>query len=222
MAYQHHYIDDQECNLPTGKVVCVGRNYADHAKELNNPIPTEPLIFIKPATSVVTLEDPFTIPLNRGSVHFETEMSILIGKSVTCADEREAEEAIVGVGLGLDLTLRDLQSRLKEKGQPWEKAKAFDGSCPLSAFAPAHLISDLQNVTIRMSVNGEQRQLGNSNLMLNRVIPLICHISEFFTLEAGDVILTGTPAGVGEINVGDQVEVWLDDLLHFNTSVTES
>lgn len=220
MSYQHRFIDGTPAGLPTGKVICVGRNYADHAAELNNPIPTEPMLFIKPSTSVVDMAQPFVVPQGYGSVHFETEMSILIGKRLSHASEDEAKAAIAGVGLGLDLTLRDLQGRLKDKGHPWEKAKGFDGAAPLSVFVAPSEVSDLQNVAIKLTVNGELRQSGNSSHMLNRVLPLISHSSEFFTLEPGDVILTGTPAGVGPILPGDQLQVELADLLNISTHAT--
>jgi 2-keto-4-pentenoate hydratase/2-oxohepta-3-ene-1,7-dioic acid hydratase in catechol pathway len=217
MNYQHRFLDSAAVNLPTGKVICVGRNYADHAAELNNPIPTEPMLFIKPSTSVVDMAQPFIVPQGKGVVHFETEMSVLIGERLRHASEGQAKAAIKGVGLGLDLTLRDLQSKLKAKGHPWEKSKAFDGSCPLSVFVPVDKVHDLQDVEIKLSVNGELRQHGNSRQMLNRVLPLICHASEYFTLEPGDVILTGTPAGVGPILPGDQLQVELVNLLNVTT-----
>ncbi|MGB0204442.1 MAG: fumarylacetoacetate hydrolase family protein [Neptuniibacter sp.] len=217
MGYQHRFQDGTDLDLPLGKVVCVGRNYADHAAELNNPIPTEPMLFIKPATSVVDLALPFKVPEGLGSVHFETEMSILIGETLSSSNESEAAKAIAGVGLGLDLTLRDLQSKLKEKGHPWEKAKAFDGSCPLSGFVKRDQIADLQDVEIKLTVNGEVRQHGNSSHMLNQVLPLISYISQFFTLLPGDVVLTGTPAGVGPVLPGDKLQVELGDLIAVTT-----
>ncbi len=219
MAYQHRFVNGSACNFTLGKIVCVGRNYADHAKELNNPIPTEPMLFIKPATAAVKLEEPFTIPLKHGSVHFETEMSILIGERLSNASEKEALKAIAGVGVGLDLTLRDLQDGLKSKGHPWEKSKAFDGACPLSAFVSPDQVADLQNVQIRLEVNGDVRQDGNSAMMLNPVLPLISYISEFFTLEPGDVIMTGTPAGVGPIEMGDELKVELENILSVSSFV---
>ncbi|SIS43566.1 fumarylacetoacetate hydrolase family protein [Neptunomonas antarctica] len=219
MAYQHRFVNGQACELTLGKIVCVGRNYADHAKELNNPIPTEPMLFIKPSTAALELEQDFSIPVGLGSVHFETEMSVLIGKTLCKASELSAKEAIAGVGVGLDLTLRDLQDGLKSKGHPWEKAKAFDGACPLSAFVTPDQVDDLQNVQIRLTVNGDVRQDGNSAYMLNQVLPLISYISQFFTLEPGDVVMTGTPAGVGPILQGDQLEVELVSIVSARTSV---
>ncbi|NVK43466.1 MAG: fumarylacetoacetate hydrolase family protein [Oceanospirillaceae bacterium] len=219
MSYHHRYSDGRMADLPLGKVVCVGRNYADHAAELNNPVPVVPMLFIKPSTAVVPLEEPFAIPDGLGRVHFETEMAILIGKRLKAADEQSAADAIVGVGLALDLTLRDLQDDLKCQGHPWEKAKAFDGACPLSAFVPADQVKDLQDVQIRLRVNGETRQDGNSRYMLNPVLPLLSYISRYFTLEPGDVVLTGTPAGVGPIESGDRLDVELVDILERQTAV---
>lgn len=217
MQYKHQYVDGTEANLPVGKVVCVGRNYADHAAELNNPVPTTPMLFIKPSTAVVPMAEPFEVPVDFGSVHFETEMAILIGQPLKNATHAEVGEAIAGVGLGLDLTLRDLQSKLKEQRHPWEKSKGFDGSCPLSVFLDPVAVGDLQDQQIRLTVNGQLRQNGNSSFMLNKVYPLIAYMSHYFTLLPGDVVLTGTPAGVGEVNPGDNLLVELGDLLRVET-----
>ncbi|MBV0934306.1 fumarylacetoacetate hydrolase family protein [Marinobacterium weihaiense] len=221
MRYQHRVTDGHALELPLGKVVCIGRNYADHALELNNPIPKEPILFIKPATSVVPMEQPFSVPAGKGEVHFETEMAILIGETLKNADEQQAMHAIAGIGLGLDMTLREVQSRLKEKGQPWEKSKCFDGACPLSTFLSPASVNDLTDVQIRLSVNGEVRQDGNSAQMLTPVLKLLAHASEWFTLEPGDVVLTGTPAGVGPVQPGDQLRVELVDLLRVDTAVQD-
>ncbi|WP_417226479.1 fumarylacetoacetate hydrolase family protein [Amphritea sp.] len=217
MQYKHQYIDGVAADLPVGKVVCVGRNYADHAAELNNPIPTTPMLFIKPSTAVVPMAESFTVPVDFGSVHFETEMAILIGQPLKNATHDEIEAAIAGVGVGLDLTLREVQGKLKEQGYPWEKAKGFDGSCPLSAFLEPSVAGDLQDQHIRLTVNGQVRQDGNSSLMLNKVYPLIAYMSHYFTLLPGDVVLTGTPAGVGAVNPGDKLLVELGDKLRVAT-----
>lgn len=219
MSYQHRNADASLIELPTGKVVCVGRNYADHAKELNNPVPTEPILFIKPVTSLVPLEEPFDIPAGLGAVHFETELAVLIGETLTQADEQRAQRAIAGIGVGLDLTLRAVQDQLKQKGHPWEKSKAFDGACPLSAFLSPATAGDLTDVQIRLSVNGEVRQDGNSARMLTPVLKLLSYISQWFTLQPGDVVLTGTPAGVGPVRPGDELRVELVDLLRVDTRV---
>jgi len=216
MAYQHQFDDGRAVDWPLGKVVCIGRNYAAHAAELNNPIPTTPLLFIKPASAVVNMAEPFRVPRDLGEVHFETELAILIGQPLTSADETQAAEAIAGVGLGLDLTLRDLQDALKKAGQPWEKAKSFDGACPLSSFISPDNI-DLTDCQIRLQVNGELRQDGNSSQMLTPVLELLSYASRFFTLNPGDVVLTGTPAGVGPVRPDDQLVVELADQLRVET-----
>lgn len=217
MGYQHYRADGSAIDLPVGKVVCVGRNYVEHAKELNNPVPSEPLLFMKPATALVPMAEPIAVPRERGAVHFETELAILIGESLHQADEQAAQHAIAGVGLALDLTLREVQDRLKQKGHPWEISKAFDGACPLSAFLTPASVLDLQNVQVRLSVNDQVRQDGNSAQMITPVLKLLSYISQWFTLEPGDVVLTGTPAGVGPLQPGDALRVEIVDLLRVDT-----
>ena len=159
MTYQHQYVDGSVIDLPMGKVVCVGRNYAEHARELNNPVPTEPLLFIKPATSVVPMAPSIKLVQGRGPVHYETEIALLIGAPLSgMVSEEEAEAAIIGVGLALDLTLRELQDQLKAKSHPWERAKAFDGACPLSPFVPKAEAGDLHALSLQLDINGERRQ----------------------------------------------------------------
>lgn len=220
MSYQHKYVDGTRVHYPAGKLVCVGRNYAEHAKELDNPVPTEPILFIKPASAVVALEGGFAIPDDRGSVHYEAEIAVLIGKPLSRKpNDEEILDAISGYGVALDLTLRDVQAKLKEKGLPWEIAKAFDGACPLSPFIPGDRVLDTTDIGIRLSLNGELRQDGNSSDMLNPILPLIRHICSHFSLVPGDVVLTGTPAGVGALAKGDQIEVELVGLSRFSTQV---
>lgn len=219
MNYQHRFVDGAPCALPVGKVVCVGRNYAEHAKELNNPVPAEPILFIKPRTAVVAMESPVHVPRGHGACHFETELAVLVGAPLKDADEARVRAAVAGIGLALDLTLRELQDGLKAKGLPWEKAKAFDGACPLSAFVAPAAVPDLADVRIRLLVNGEARQDGNSADMLTPVLPLLAYMSRYFTLEPGDVVLTGTPKGVGPLTAGDRLRVVLgDNLLVVDTS----
>lgn len=218
MTYAHRFADGSLADFPAGKVVCVGRNYAEHAKELNNPVPAEPILFIKPKTALASMHAAIVVPRNQGACHFETEMAVLIGALLKDANEAQVKAAIAGFGLGLDLTLREVQDGLKAKGLPWEKAKAFDGACPLSMFVKPGRVADPANVRIRLSVNGEARQDGNTSDMLTPVLPLIAYMSTFFTLEAGDVIMTGTPKGVGPLQVGDRLRVMLgDDLLVVDT-----
>lgn len=220
MSYQHQYVDGTRIHFPVGKLVCVGRNYAEHAKELNNPVPSEPLLFIKPASAAVPLLGGFAIPQERGGVHYETEIAVLIGKPLSRKpSDEEILDALSGFGVALDLTLRDVQNRLKEKGHPWEIAKAFDGACPLSPFVPADAVADLADIGVRLTLNGEVRQDGNSRDMLTPILPLIRYISGHFSLQPGDVVLTGTPAGVGPLAQGDQLSVELPGLCRFDTSV---
>jgi 2-keto-4-pentenoate hydratase/2-oxohepta-3-ene-1,7-dioic acid hydratase in catechol pathway len=219
MTNYAHTLDAVPQALPVGKVLCVGRNYAEHARELNNPVPSEPVLFIKPATALINLEPQVSIPLKFGACHFETEMAVLIADSLTNCNEQQAASAIVGVAVALDLTLRDLQSSLKEKSLPWEKAKAFDGACPISAFVSLDNIEDLQCQQICLYQNGALRQDGNSADMLTPVLPLLVYISQFFTLSPGDIVLTGTPAGVGPLTPGDRLEISLGEMLSVKTEV---
>lgn len=217
MGYQHVRTDGSAIELPVGKVVCVGRNYVAHAQELNNPVPTEPLLFMKPSTALVPMSEPVRVPQGRGSVHFETELAILIGEPLSQVGEQAAQHAIAGIGLALDLTLREVQDKLKQKGHPWEIAKAFDGSCPLSPFLTPACVPDLGDVQVRLTVDGEVRQDGNSAQMITPILKLLSYISQWFTLQPGDVVLTGTPAGVGELQPGSDLRVEIVDLLRVDT-----
>lgn len=201
-------------------MVCIGRNYAEHAKELDNPIPSEPLLFIKPGSCVVPLEGGFKIPTERGSVHYEAEIAVLLGKPLSTApSEEEVLDAISGYAPALDLTLREVQAKLKEKGLPWELAKSFDGACVLPPFVSASTFEDLADIGIRLTINGEVRQDGSSAMMLNPIVPIIQHIAGHFSLQPGDVILTGTPAGVGPLNVGDELVLELPGASRFEGRV---
>ena len=220
MSYQHQYVDGTRIHFPVGKVVCIGRNYAEHAKELNNPIPSEPLLFIKPGSCVVPLEGGFTIPTDRGLVHYEAEIAVLLGKPLSQhPTEEEVLDAISGFAPALDLTLRDVQAGLREKGLPWELAKCFDGACVLPPFIAAGTFEDLTDIGIRLTINGEVRQDGNSALMLNPIVPIIQHMATHFSLQPGDVILTGTPAGVGPLNPGDELVLELPGASRFDSKV---
>jgi 2-keto-4-pentenoate hydratase/2-oxohepta-3-ene-1,7-dioic acid hydratase in catechol pathway len=220
MSYQHKYVDGTSIHFPMGKAVCVGRNYAEHAKELNNAVPTEPLLFIKPGSAVVALEGGFTIPADRGAVHYEAEIVVLIGKPLSKSPSREEVlDAISGFAPGLDLTLRDVQTKLRDKGYPWEEAKSFDGAAVLAPFVSADTFSDLTDIGIRLTINGEVRQDGNSRDMLNPIVPVIQHMAACFSLQAGDVIMTGTPAGVGPLLAGDELVIELVGQKAFESSV---
>ncbi len=221
MRFVPRFTDGQEFPHALGKIVCVGRNYADHARELDNPVPSEPLLFIKPATCAVPLEEPIEAPSSRGEVHYEAELALLIGEELSHATADEAERAVVGIGLGLDLTLRDLQTRLKEKGHPWETAKAFDGACPLSVFLPLSQVPNWSALTFTLEIDGEPRQRGEGADMLFPVATLVAEMSRHFTLLPGDVVLTGTPAGVGPLPRGAELHFTLTGGLEITTQVVE-
>lgn len=213
-------LDGKPFGQAVGKIICIGRNYADHAKELDNPIPSEPLLFMKPNSSLVPMAPEFAIPNDKGSVHHELEVALLIGKDMgSGATDDDLLRSIAGVGLALDLTLRDVQDQLKKKGHPWEKAKAFDGACPVSDFVGASVVEDWSQLNFELKRNGRLQQRGDSGLMLFSVVPLLREITRFFRLESGDLILTGTPAGVGPLIAGDQLEASLEDWVRINTRV---
>lgn len=203
MAYQHHYLDGSPLDLPVGKIVCIGRNYLDHIRELNNVVPETPILFMKPATALFPLDAPIRLPEGRGECHHEVELAVLVGQTLCHADAAMARQAVAGYGVALDLTLRDLQNELKKKGHPWETAKAFDGSCPLSLFLKPDALPEPQATDLSLQVNGTIRQHGNTRLMMVGIFELMAYISTHFTLQPGDVVLTGTPAGVAPLASGD-------------------
>jgi len=175
-----------------GKILCIGRNYVDHIKELGNATPSAPVIFIKPATAIIAEGEQIRIPAYSLQCHYEAELAVLIGTDAKDVSEAEALSHVAGYGVAIDMTLRDVQDALKKQGLPWEIAKGFDTACPLSDFAPATAVSDPQDLTIRLTLNGEERQNGSTGLMITPVAQLISYLSTIFTLEEGDVILTGT------------------------------
>lgn len=212
MKYEHRFLDGSLCTFPVGKAVCVGRNYAAHARELGNAVPDAPILFMKPAAAFVPLQDGFPIPAGRGECHHETEICILIGRELRNASVDDCLKAIAGVGLGLDLTLRDLQNDLKKKGYPWELAKAFDGAAPLSPFLSPESFGDFTAVKFSLAVNGHLRQEGNSADMITSVLALLEHVSSIFTLMPGDVVMTGTPEGVAALQQGDVLSLEMASL----------
>lgn len=189
-----------------GKIVCLGRNYAEHARELGNEVPAAPVLFMKPATAVIADGGTVRIPAYSQACHHEVELALLIGREAHDVPPEHAMEYVAGYGVAIDMTLRDVQDHLKSKGLPWDIAKGFDTSCPLSDFVPALDVADPHNLSLRLSVNGEQRQNGSTSDMIHRVPQIVSHISSIFTLEPGDVILTGTPPGVGRVQAGDLME----------------
>jgi len=188
-----------------GKIVCLGRNYLDHIRELGNTVPDRAVIFCKPASSLLENGGKVIIPPYSDDCHHELELALLIGKPGKQIAKEDALSHITGYAVALDLTLRDLQAELKEKGLPWELAKGFDTSCPISEFTPAEQITDPNNLELTLEVNGQLRQQGNTNMMMRSIEQIISEISQFYTLEAGDLILTGTPAGVKRMVSGDKL-----------------
>ena len=194
------------------KIIAIGRNYAEHAKELNNPVPGVPVIFMKPETALLKENKPFYHPDFSEDIHHEIEIVIKISKEGKHINEQFAQNYFEEIGLGVDFTARDIQSKHKEKGLPWELAKAFDGSAPVSSFVPKSQFADLKNINFNLDVNGETRQQGNTSYMLFSFEYIIAFVSKYITLKKGDLIYTGTPQGVGKVNVGDRLEGYLEDV----------
>ena len=193
------------------KIICVGRSYADHAKELGNAIPDRPVLFMKPPSALVSLQQGISWNPAWGNCHYECERSLTVDRTLKGeTDPLKALEAVGAVTLGLDLTLRDLQDDLKKKGQPWERAKAFDGSCMLADWVDVQeVVSDWKNVHYTLQINEELRQKGDTALLIFDIGTLLADMSQVFTLEAGDVVMTGTPAGVAALQSGDQLKMSL-------------
>ena len=192
------------------KIICIGRNYADHIKELDNERPDEPVIFLKPDTAVLQKQLPFVIPEFSNDVHHEVEVLVKISKVGKYIDKKFAHKYYDEVGLGIDFTARDLQSKLKEKGLPWEKSKAFDGSAVIGEFLPKSDFGSLDKINFELFKNGEVAQKGNTEMMLWNIDAIIAHISQYFTLKKGDIIFTGTPQGVAKVNSDDVLEGFLE------------
>jgi 2-keto-4-pentenoate hydratase/2-oxohepta-3-ene-1,7-dioic acid hydratase in catechol pathway len=192
------------------KIICVGRNYAAHAAELNNPTPEQPVIFLKPDTALAKGTDDFYLPDFSQDVHHECEVVFRIGKQGKHIQPEFALSYLDGVGLGIDFTARDLQNHLKAKSLPWELAKAFNNSAPVSDMLPIDQFPDLRNINFELKVNGQTRQQGNTGLTLFSLQTLITFVSQYFTLKTGDLLFTGTPAGVAAVKPGDRLEGFLE------------
>lgn len=193
------------------KIIAIGRNYAEHAKELNNPVPTVPVIFMKPDTALIKDNRPFYYPEFSEDVHHEIELVLKISKEGKHISEKFAANYYDEIGLGIDFTARDIQARHKEKGLPWELAKAFDGSAPVSEFLPKAQFADLYNLNLRLDVNGQTRQNGSTKDLLFSFERLLVFVSQYITLKKGDLIFTGTPPGVGAVKIGDHLEGYLEN-----------
>ena len=190
------------------KIICIGRNYAEHAKELKNEVPTEPVFFMKPDTALLKEED-FYLPDITHDLHHEIELVLKISKAGKHIEEQFAHKYYSEIGLGIDFTARDLQTKAKEKGLPWEMAKAFDNSAPIGKFVSKDKL-DLNNISFSLTINGETRQAGNSSDLIFSFDKIISYVSKFITLKVGDLIFTGTPKGVGQVRVGDHLEGFLN------------
>lgn len=185
------------------KIICIGRNYAKHIEELQSEKPENPVIFLKPDSAILAKNQPFFIPPFSNNVHYEVEVLVKINKVGKYIEEKFAHKYYDEIGLGIDFTARDIQDNCKEKGLPWEKAKAFDGSAVIGQFLPKESLGNLQNLKFSLHKNNELVQDGNTNAMLWKIDELIAYVSQFFTLKKGDVLFTGTPAGVGKVHEND-------------------
>ncbi|MHA8052245.1 fumarylacetoacetate hydrolase family protein [Aquirufa sp. Wall-65K1] len=202
------------------KIICVGRNYVDHIKELSNEKPKDPVIFLKPDTALLDQNSDFYYPSFSQDVHHEIELVFRISKVGKNIESKFAYKYIDGIGLGIDFTARDLQAKLKEKGLPWEKSKAFNGSAFVSAIRPLREGELEQSIPFRLDINGSTVQSGESNLMIWNISELIADISQYFTLKTGDYIFTGTPAGVGPVKIGDKLRGFLYDEKIFDLNIS--
>jgi 2-keto-4-pentenoate hydratase/2-oxohepta-3-ene-1,7-dioic acid hydratase in catechol pathway len=195
------------------KIICIGRNYVNHAKELNNEVPKEPVFFLKPDTALLRNNDPFYLPDFSKEVHYELEIVVKINKVGKYIAREFAHRYYNEIGLGIDFTARDIQRELKNKGLPWEKAKAFDHSAAISPKFIEKQNFDLQNIDFQLVKNGEIVQKGNTKEMIFDIDTIISYVSKYMTLKIGDLIYTGTPAGVGQINIGDRLQGYIDEIL---------
>ncbi len=193
------------------KIICIGRNYVDHAKELNNPIPQEPVLFLKPETALLPAKHPFIYPSFSKDVHYEVEIVLKINRLGKHIEEKFAPKYFSEIGIGVDFTARDIQNHCKEKGLPWEKAKAFDSSAPTSKFININQYKNINNLDFSISVNGKTKQKGNTKDMLFNFNQIVSYASNYFTLKIGDLIFTGTPAGVGPIKINDSIDCFIEN-----------
>lgn len=195
------------------KIICIGRNYADHARELKNEVPTAPVLFLKPDTALIRNNEPFFYPDFSRDIHHEVELVYRVSRPGKYIAPEFVWRHVDAVGLGIDFTARDLQADLKAKGLPWEISKAFNGSAPVSQFLPLDTFPDHANLHFHLNVNGEVRQRGHTADLLFPLPQMVAYASQFFTLNTGDLLFTGTPAGVAPVHPGDRLQAWLEDQL---------
>ena len=193
------------------KIICIGRNYVNHIEELKNERPDEPVIFLKPDTAIAPKKLPFFIPAFSNEIHHEVEILVKINKVGKYIDTKFAHKYYDEIGLGIDFTARDVQNKLKEKGLPWEKAKAFDGSAVIGDFIPKNNFNSVENINFELINNGNTVQKGNTSHMLWKIDEIISYVSQYFTLKKGDIIFTGTPEGVAKVTPNDVLEGFIEN-----------
>ncbi len=200
------------------KIFAIGQNYSEHNKELNNASPTDPVVFMKPDTALLRNNKPFFIPDFSNELHYETELIIKFNRIGKNIEPRFAHRYYSEIGLGVDFTARDVQRKLKAEGKPWEIAKAFDNSAVIGNFLPATEFEDIQNISFSLDINGKTVQQGNSKDMIFSINELIAYVSRFFTIKIGDILFTGTPAGVGKVSINDRLQGYIgsDKMFDFN------
>lgn len=202
------------------KIICIGRNFAEHAEELGNDKPSAPVIFLKPDTALLRNNDPFFLPDFSKEIHHEIELVIKITRLGKNIQPKFAHKYYDEIGLGIDFTARDVQFELREKGLPWEKAKAFDSSAAVSKkFISKSELGDLNKLNFHLKKNGEKVQIGNTNQMIFSIEEIICYVSKYFTLKIGDLIYTGTPSGVGKVEINDELSGYLEDCKLFDFKI---
>jgi len=195
------------------KILCIGRNYVDHIKELENEVSGDPVVFLKPDTALLRNGNPFYIPDFADEFHYEVELLVKINKTGKNIEPEFAHRYYEEIGIGIDFTARDLQNKLRKKGLPWEKCKAFDNSAAVSDFVKKTKYPDIDNINFHLDINGETRQKGNSSMMIYKINTIVSHLSKYFTLKIGDIIFTGTPAGVGPVKIDDRLQLYIEDEL---------
>ena len=201
------------------KLICIGRNYTDHIKELENEKPTDPVVFLKPDTAILLKKQPFFIPDFSDDVHHEVEVLVKIKKVGKHIAKKFAHKYYDEIGLGIDFTARDLQAQLKAKGLPWEKAKAFDGAAVVGKWLPKTEFQNVDHINFSLKKNDDLVQQGNTELMLWKIDELIEYVSKYFTLKIGDIIFTGTPAGVGKVFANDKLKGYIEDIEMFSIKI---
>jgi 2-keto-4-pentenoate hydratase/2-oxohepta-3-ene-1,7-dioic acid hydratase in catechol pathway len=204
-------LKQKQDNAPEMKIICIGRNYVKHIEELQNERPDEPVIFLKPDTAVLSKDQPFVIPEFSDDIHHEIEIIVKINKVGKYIDAKFAQKYYDEISVGIDFTARDLQQKLKDKGLPWEKSKAFDGSAVIGDFISKNVFISMENLNFELRNNGATVQKGSSGHMLWKIDEIIAYISQYFTLKTGDIIFTGTPEGVARVQPGDVLEGFLEE-----------